>query len=89
MSDFLLQYYFLTWVTTGKAAAKIFHSHNMIFCDLITFTWGQDKTANFKVGQNRQFCERDQIAIKIVCLMKASWPIYRQLEIILPNTIRK
>ena len=35
-----------------------------------------DKTADFKVGQDGRFCRRDQIAIKIVSLIEASWPNY-------------
>ena len=30
-----------------------------------------------KMKQNRRFCKREQIAIKIVSLIKASWPNYR------------
>ena len=29
-----------------------------------------------KMRQNRRFCKREQIAIKIVSLIKASWPNY-------------
>ena len=56
------------------------------------------KTANFenetklpisKMRQNRRFCKREQIAIKIVSLIKASWPNYLDYAIILPITIRK
>ena len=35
-----------------------------------TINRGQDKTANFKVRQGRRFCKREQIAIKIVSLIK-------------------
>ena len=36
-----------------------------------------DKIADFKVGQDGRFCWREQIAIKVVSLIKASWPNYR------------
>ena len=57
-----------------------------------------DKTADFenetklpisKMTQNPRFCKREQIAIKIVSLIKASWPNYLHYASILPITIRK
>ena len=33
------------------------------------------QAADFKMGQNGRFCKRERIAIKIVSLIKASWPI--------------
>ena len=56
--------------------------------------WERDKTADFenetsahfKVGHNFRFCKREQTYIKIVSLIRASWPNYRQLAIILPIT---
>ena len=58
----------------------------------------RDKSADFenetkppisKMRQNRRFCKSEQIAIKIVSLIKASWPNYLHYAIILPITIRK
>ena len=43
----------------------------------------------FRKRQNLRFCEKEQIAMKIVSLIKASSPIYQYLAIILPITIRK
>ena len=60
--------------------------------------WKWDKTADFenetkppisKMRQNRRFCKSEQIAIKIVSLIKASWPNYLHYAIVLPITIRK
>ena len=37
----------------------------------------RDKTAGSKLGQKRRFCKKEQSAIKIASLIKASWPNYR------------
>ena len=34
------------------------------------------QAADFKMGQNRRFCKRERIAIKIVSLIKTFWPNY-------------
>ena len=48
--------------------------------------WKRDKTADSEnetkppiseMRQNGRFCKREQISIKIVSLIKASWPNYR------------
>ena len=42
-----------------------------------------------KMRQNRRFCAREQMAMKIVSLIKASWSNYQYLAIILPITNKK
>ena len=45
-----------------------------------------DKIANSKVGQNPRFCKKENKLPSKLFLIKASWPNYRLLAIILPIT---
>ena len=49
----------------------------------------ETKPPILKERQNRRFGGREQIAMKIVSLIKASWPNYQYLAFISPINIRK
>ena len=57
--------------------------------DKITDSENETKLPISKKRQKRRFCEKEHIARKIVSLIKASWPNYQYIAIILPITIRK
>ena len=46
-------------------------------CDKIVDSENETKPSISKMRQNRRFCKREQIAMKSVSLIKASWPNYQ------------